>query len=388
MLVYLCPALMDWLIFFVLTAVMYVAGERGVGFGGCSILGIIFQVAYMGCSIAAGHMLTRKNAKRILFLSTLFCGLTAACCLWLESMIPLSAALAFFGVFSAFFFNAFQSFMRGESAPGTLKKTVALYSLSWSSGAAAGCMTAGLMCKLGIFWMFASIFACMLVIAGFLLVHKSRGHDELSSDEHVEEGSAGARQVSSAYVLVGWMMIFVIVFVQRPVFTFLPRDFGSRGVDSLLASLPLFGHMAGQALFSWLMWRFRDHLYRKTPFLLIQGLAAAGFLVIWKFPSYPVCLAGLSLLGIYAGFAYFCAVYYSSNSGRRAFNVGVNESLVGLGSIAGILAGYFWMRTNAEISDLYLMCGLGLLVSAVFQFVAALPAKQGKCPEPETMTPL
>ena len=37
MLVYLCPALMDWLIFFVLTAVMYVAGERGVGFGGCSI---------------------------------------------------------------------------------------------------------------------------------------------------------------------------------------------------------------------------------------------------------------------------------------------------------------------------------------------------------------
>ena len=51
------------------------------------------------------------------------------------------------------------------------------------------------------------------------------------------------------------------------------------------------------------------------------------------------------------GYAYFAAVYYASNSGRRSFNIGVNECLVGMGSFAGCLrrsgARRCWVRRAA-----------------------------------------
>ena len=56
----------------------------------------------------------------------------------------------------------------------------------------------------------------------------------------------------------------------------------------------------------------------------------------WRFPSYAVTAIGVSKMGLWAGFAYFCAVYYASNDGHRARNIGINEFLVGLGSFTGL----------------------------------------------------
>ena len=44
---YLCPALMDGLTFFVLFAILYAAGERGMSLSQCAWLGGTFQLAYM-----------------------------------------------------------------------------------------------------------------------------------------------------------------------------------------------------------------------------------------------------------------------------------------------------------------------------------------------------
>ena len=47
-----------------------------------------------------------------------------------------------------------------------------------------------------------------------------------------------------------------------------------------------------------------------------------------------ITAVAIILLGMYMGYAYFAAVYYASNSGRRSLNIGVNECLVGMGSFA------------------------------------------------------
>ena len=75
MLMYLCPALMDWLLFFAFFAVFYSAGVRGLSMHECAILGILIQVAYMVFSLVVGHLLNRRNAKTILLVSTVMCGI-------------------------------------------------------------------------------------------------------------------------------------------------------------------------------------------------------------------------------------------------------------------------------------------------------------------------
>jgi len=374
MLMYLCPALMDWLLFFVFFAVFYSAGIRGLSMHECAVLGILIQVAYMIFSLVAGHLLNRRNAKTILLASTSAAGIFGIWSLYTEQFGILLTVLMLLGVSAAFFFNSFQTFMRGEAEPGELKNSVASYTLAWSLGAAFGNITAGYLYKWGLPVMIATVAAVVGLVMILLLRHRTKDSGTASADEHIEEGSSNARKVSPSYVLIGWFMIFTVTFVQRPLCTFLPPMFAHEKIGSLMASMPLFAHMAVQALFGLAMIRFRDILYRRTPFWIIQGVGALAFCTIWVWPSYTVCFAVLMLLGVYAGFAYYCAVYYASNSGRRSFNIGINEALVGLGSIAGIFFGEWWMRVSGSESGIYLVCSVGLVLSMFAQVLIATSA--------------
>jgi MFS family permease len=380
-LLYLSPALMDWLVFFVSFAVFYAAGARGAGLAECGWLGILFQGTYMASSFVSGHFISLRNARRVLLLSTLFCGISSVGILCSSAFGLLAAGLVVFGGSAAWFFNSFQAFMRGEASVGSLKTSVALYSLSWCLGAALGNVTAGWLYQWGVpALILAVVFATGTILFLLARKHTATGHPV---NEPVEPGSRQKYPVSNHYILIGWLMIFTVTFVQRPLFTFLPALFAKDDIDSLWASLPLFMHMAVSAFFGLAMFRFRDFLYRRTPFFFIQGGGVVALCSMWMWPSYWVCFSMLCLLGVYAGFVYYCAVYYASNSGRRSFNTGVNEALVGFGSITGIVLGDVWMRHSGSPANMYLVCGAGVAASVAAQMgivfwkrnsVALLPA--------------
>ncbi len=370
-LLYLSPALMDWMVCFVAFAVFYASGEREAGLQECGWLGILYQVAYMVSSLASGHVITRRNARGLLLASTLVCGAASVGVMCSNAFGPMAAGLLVFGMSVACFFNSFQAVMRGEGAVGSLKTSVALYTLSWCLGAALGTVTAGWLYQRGLP---ALITAVLLVTAAMIVLLtrpvKQPAESHLD-DEPVEHGQRPEYPVSNAYIAIGWLMIFTVTFVQRPLFTFLPPLFASQGVSSLWASLPLFMHMAVAALFGLTLFRFRDSLYRRTPFFIIQVSGVAALYAMWRWPTYWVCFAMLCLLGIYAGFVYYCAVYYASNSGRRSFNIGVNEALVGSGSVVGIALGDRWMRHSGSVTELYLVCAAGLAISIIVQMALA-----------------
>jgi hypothetical protein len=87
------------------------------------------------------------------------------------------------------------------------------------------------------------------------------------------------------------------------------------------------------------------------------------------------------------GYAYFTAVYYASNSGRRSFNIGVNECLVGMGSFAGLFAVQWGETLVGKEGGMYVVCALALLTSLVVQLTVASfqsPLTRptfGRCPE-------
>ena len=143
-----CAALMDWIGFLVLFAVLYGAGEHGFSGVQCAWVGGIGQLTYMVTSLLAGLVLTRRNARGLLLASTAGSTVMGIVCLSLTSFAPLMGCQAILFVFLALFFNSFQTFMRGETAPGGLALTVGRYTLAWSAGSAAGFLSSGSLYRL------------------------------------------------------------------------------------------------------------------------------------------------------------------------------------------------------------------------------------------------
>ena len=166
-------------------------------------------------------------------------------------------------------------------------------------------------------------------------------------------------------------MIFTAMFIQRPMHTFFPAIYAKAGISPFMTGLPLFLQLALQAVGGFAMIRWRHLLYRRMPLGLTHGGAAVLLLVMWRWPTLPVCFLGISLIGAYAGFVFFCCVYYASNSGRRSLNIGINEFLVGLGSFAGLFVSEWVMKRTANDTNMYLVIAVALLISMAVQLAIA-----------------
>ena len=124
------------------------------------------------------------------------------------------------------------------------------------------------------------------------------------------------------------------------------------------------------------MLRARPLMHRGSVLAVAQWGAALILLLLWRIPGYALSLACLSLLGAWAGFAYFCGSYYASNSGNRSRNIGVNECLVGLGSFAGLSVSEWAMRRTGSDAAMYAVCAAALLISGGLQWwVASRPPR-------------
>ncbi|MDO9541578.1 MAG: MFS transporter [Kiritimatiellia bacterium] len=372
----ICPALIDWLLFLTNFAVLYRAGEQHLTLNQCAWMAGIWPLFYMLTSLGAGFVISRRNAWLILVVSTAFTVLATILCLVAAQFQTLLIGMAILGIFSAFFFNSFQAFMRGESAPGGLMKTIGIYTLSWSMGTGFGFISSGFFYRYGVYTLAILSLTIGLIIIIIIIRHKRRPLQEISSEEHIEQGPSGAGPVNIRYVWVGWIIIFTAVFVQKPLASFFPSICAAEGISPFMASLPLFLNSTVQALAGLAMFKWRNALYRRAPFVIMHFLAAILFFMVWKRPAMSVCFPVFSLLGIYFGFAYFCSVYYSSNSGNRAFNVGINEFLVGTASMLGLFVSEWWMRHTASAASMYAVCGVMLALSAVVQFFAASPGRK------------
>jgi hypothetical protein len=380
MLIQICPAMMDWTMFLVLFAALYGAGERGLSGSQCAWIGGIGQLVYMVTSLLVGLVLTRRNARGLVLTAAAGSTLMAIACLLCTAFAPQLLCQAGLFVFMGLFFNSFQTFMRGETAPGGLARTVGRYTMAWSLGSAAGFLSSGSLYRLGSPALCAVTVLVGAVIFAALLRHRPRPQAMQSADEHVEAAAPGARPVNPRYVVVGWCLIFTAMFVQRPLQNLWPAVCARTAILPFLPGLVLTAHMAVQGLWGHRVAAFVTWRYRRTPLVVLHLAGALLFALAWLKPVFPVTAAVIVVLGFYMGYAYFAAVYYASNSGRRSRNIGVNECLVGLGSFAGLFAAEWGETLLGRQGGMYAVCAVGLLVSLVVQMAVA-SARPSELPE-------
>jgi hypothetical protein len=366
-----CAALMDWAGFLVFFAVLYGAGERGLSGMQCAWLAGIGQLTYMVVSLLAGLVLTRRNARGLLLASTAGSTLLGIVCLRLTSFTPLVVCQMLLFAFLAFYFNSFQTFMRGETAPGGLALTVGRYTLAWSAGSGAGFLTSGSLYRLGSLALCLTTLLLGVVILVALARHRARPHALASAEEHVDEPAPGARAINPRYVVVGWCLIFTAVFVLRPLQSLWPAECARAGIQPFLPGLILALHMLLQGICGHRLAAFAAWRYRRTPLVVVHLATAALFGLGWLNPVFAVTAVVIVGLSAYTGYAFFAAVYYASNSGRRSFNIGVNECLVGMGAFLGMFAAEWSERLIGKNGGMYAMCAGCLLLSLLVQVVVA-----------------
>jgi len=367
---YLCPALVDWLLFLTCFAVLYAAGARGFSTAQCAWLGALLQLAYLSASLGAGRRLTPHNAGRWLPVSAALGTGACAAALLVRAFAPLAALIALIGAAAALFFNAFQIHLRAAAPPAGLGRAAGAYTLAWCLGTGAGFLSAGSCYRLGPAVLVALVLAGGGAMTALLLAWRPQAPAAAGAEP--DEAGHVAPDIRRRYVGVGWLLIFTVVFVLRPVQTFLPV-FGARaGVSPLLTTLPLFlnivvSGLAARALPDRWTW-----LYRRGPACALQGATALLLLGLSRRPTPAAAAVALALAGVWCGYAYFCAVYYSSNAGRRSWNIGVNEFLVGAASLAGIFTVERFLTGAAQpAAVLYTVCAAALGLSLLLQFLIA-----------------
>ena len=296
--IYLCPALIDWIVFLVQFAVLYGAGERHMSTLECAWLGGVLQIGYMLTSLGIGFVVTQRNARALLLVGTIGSVGLGATALHLTGFVALLVTLAVFALFLSIFFNAFQSFMRRESPPGGLARTVGAYTVAWSLGGGLGFLSSGYFYRLGAYVLCAVVLAVGLAVLLILMAYRPRVNDGTARVDATEAGGAGSRPVNPGYVALGWLIIFAATFVQRPLQTFYPSMSAAAGVSPFMAGLPLFLQMVFQGAAGAGMIRLRGALYRRLPFAAVQASAAAMLIVAGLCPGPIVAFAVVGLFGV------------------------------------------------------------------------------------------
>ncbi len=369
MLIYLFPFLADFVNFLVLLRVCDAAGrEMRLSDAQAASLVAIFSICYLLMCLAAGRLLGRRNAKPILVASTVMMMLSGVPLLFTTTYWPTLALISVFGGTLAFFFNSFQTFMRGEVPPGTLGVTISRYTLAWSLGIALGCLAGGALKAWTGSWGLAAISGgfCLLILA-MVLKHRPRPLTQASTDGRVEQPAA-SRPVDARYVLVGLSVVFMINFTQRPITTFVPKFYAQAGNPEWMAGILMFALFLGQSLAGFAAGRIRGLLYRRSVMLAAQFVlvAALGMLYWVGSLSFVPVLALMLLLGSVYGTLLFASFYYSSNDPRSSRNIGLTESMVGTGNVVGLAVCQLAMaRGGDNQAFLTTSIGLALVVMAV-----------------------
>ena len=372
----LCPALMDWLLFLTMFAILYGAGAHGFSPSQWTWLGVLMQIAYLLGSLATGRLLTPRSTRPLLLGSTLVSIVLMAAALWAEMFVPLAVLSAGIGLAASVFFTAFQTFMRLVAPPDQLHRTAGIYTCSWSLGAGLGFLSAGSLYTFGP----AGLTALTLLVGGAMFAILLSKNAPAQTHAIVEplDGAPETAHVPEAirrrYVWVGWLLIFIVVFALRPVQNFLPPLGAAAHRPALLTTLPLFLQITLQGLAGYAMHAQTRWLYRRGPLVVLQLGAAAVFLALACAPA-SAALIGLPLIGLWCGYAYFQAVYYSSNAGRRAWNLGVNEFLVGGSAMLGLFAVEFFMKQTVRPETALYLCAAASLALAAFALYFLAPRR-------------
>ncbi len=373
--IYLFPFLIDLVLFLVMLRLADAAGrEMHLSNQQAALFMVSYSSVYLVACLTIGRLLHRGNARRIFLSSIVALMLLAVPLFFTRTFGPTLALFSVFGIVTASAFNSFQTFMRGEAPSGSLTLAIARYTIAWSAGVACGVLSGGFLKDFGgpLALAVFTVLACGLILL-LGITHKPRDARHDSSDAAIEDIdqeliTARLRAVDSRYVMIGWMLCLSANLSQRPLTTFIPKFYAENHSPPWVAGCLLFLMFSAQAVSGYACHKARHLLYRPEPVVAVQLIVVLALAALWQVPSLWVSAAMLLVLGVLFGFMFFSCVYYVSNDLRSSRTVGINEAMVGVGTILGMLVSESSMRYFREPTAYFPACMAVILLLIALQW--------------------
>jgi len=377
--IYFFPALMDLSVAAVLLFSAIRAVEIGIKPVVLGTLGSVWGITYFFSSLALSKFISKQNASSFMIASCtgfMFIGLFFYTC---NSILPLFILLFAGGLVSAFFFVGFQLFM-GDNTGFAHYRTAALYTLSWSSGMAFGSLVEGFFIGSGTFYAQLPVLISSLLIIFGIIISRNTGRNIRSSVSKPDTVSQYSENFIRFYTKIAWIEIFTVTFVTTGVRYLLPKltisffDFTQSMAGTVVFVFFIFQAMAG--FLSSFYEKLRYHLLFHN-FIKYIGIISL-FIPIIIPNSFGIFLFA-GLFGIYAGHAFYAAVFYAINDEKRSgFNVGINEALVGVASVCGpFISG---LMLNAGIKHFLIFPCVVLIVCIFIEGRLLKNFRRNECP--------
>ena len=360
-----------------------------------------WAMAYIISNQVLARFVTSRNAAVMMTVSNLLFAATAGTFLLIDNVWAIYALMAVVAVASALLFLPFQIFMRSvepDQNQGVVR-SVAIYTLAWSSGFASGPFIAGFIYQgLGWQWCFAFTGLLGLLTAGGvqLLKYQAKYHD----DEGVAGSEVARTQPISNAEDVNYYTMPDVVWLQWVV-----TGVGCLGIYALLALLPSVGvafvipkSQIGsiiaaiyfmQALTGFSLIRGKTWMFRPMPvagFAIFGLMSMVGFgvsllgvldgLELFSVPLRTIGFyASAACYGVFSGSFFFGLVFHALiHPRRRARYVAINETVVGICGVAGpIMAGALADRfgfLTVPVVLIVMIAGIAILQLVVLKRVS------------------
>jgi MFS family permease len=317
------------------------AGRIGASPVAIGLLGTFCGTLYfLTCTFFAKRA-HRKNAELCMILSAIVFILLSATLLFFHTLLALFLLLGLCGAFTALFFIGFQLWM-GDSAYLPPLKAAGIYTFAWSSGLAFGMLAQGFLAERG---MIASLLP--VVGASLLTLIVLRWLSRLNRRDaaqgivpDLDSGFAVSAIRRIAFVRIGWISIFVVTFLSMGLRFLLPGlVINHLHLPAYVAGLAVFSLLFTQGVTGLVLMERADSWYTLRLHGSTKIFAAIACVIAFFLHGVIGVLLFTFCLGIYSGHAYYAAVLYAIEDEEHAgMNVGVNEALVGAGTIIGPLA--------------------------------------------------
>ncbi len=369
-LIYLFPAMMDMVVgaVFFVTAVRY--SESGAS--SLTVTGVMATWAfiYSLCSIAVGRVVNHKNAAQIIVISGGAVTLLSTGYIVVPALGAQYLWTALMGVAAALFFTPFQVFMKSleHGEDGSVVRSTALYTFSWSFGMACGPFICGYVWpNFGWQWCYVMNATMGLTVAAGiwkLKKYADRHHETVSVTGKSAKSEDYSKMPDLAWL--GWLAAGVgciTVAVIRSLFpvkaAILELSKTDQGVILAIVSFT-------QAFIGLAFIRSKFWMYRPVPVALFSLSGLLGLLLFGMGSKPGTFYMAALFYGIYSGMFFFYLVFHSLvHPTRSSKYVAINEAVVGITSIIGPIAGgVIADKTNSSM-PFYVVGILVLLVMAV-----------------------
>jgi MFS family permease len=371
-LVYSFATLMDVVLSAALQVCMWWMSDAGAKPSAVAAFVPIWAIVYLVCSLAAGHLVTPRNASWLLIAACTAAAAVSAVFIRVDSAAAIYALTAVLGVASAFFFTPFQVFMklvdRGQNK-GICHST-GTYTFSWSLGYAIGPFVAGFLWTHGgwhVCHIFNAVLSMAMAMGVYCLKHHADVHPTVPQSRPGDPGLATREIDYSSMPDLAWMAwVFggagcLVMALIRSLF---PSTGVACGIPKPTQGTTLLILSGTQALIGLIHSRSRTWMYRPLP-VLAFGLFGVAGLALFTTAQTPLGFHfAAALFGVYSGSFYFYFVFHSLVHPTRAGRyVSINEAVVGVASLAGPFFGGYLADHRGPPSSY--LAALGLTAATV-----------------------